>query len=398
MLSKLKLFIQTHVKLSIILGLILLLFIGTATYIVIRTITSNHKSSSITSNNPSGSSDDTKQKDTSSPSKSSDGTKKSEDKSKQATNKTGGSSTVPSNNGTGGGGSNTPQPNTPGDGGSTGPKKNCIIKPSACGYPDGSNTGYKHTGVTLSTSGITINQDGDFIISQDNTIIDSKRIDGCVIVRAKNVTIKRSLITNCQAFYNIWMQELPGGGIRDTSNFLMEDVEVDGNQVFTNAAIVDDNGKGMTIRRMDMHDVADGPHPGENWLIEDSYIHNMYVCPNDCHTDSIQSAGAINVTIRHNTILNNPDNNGTGGKNAVVRIATEQGPVNGFIVDNNLLDGGNYAVQVRSQGNGAPTGVVITNNRIVPTWRFAPYDFTGIPLTLTGNFRDDTLEALDTPM
>ena len=286
----------------------------------------------------------------------------------------------------------------PDPGGSPTTKKNCVVKPSACGYPDETNTGYKHTGVTLTTNGININNEGDFIISQDNTVIDSKRIDGCVIVKAKNVTIKRSLITGCRAYYNIWMQEKAGGGIADTSNFLMEDVEVDGNKVFTNAAIVDDNGKGMVIRRMHMHDVADGPHPGENWLIEDSYIHDMYVCPNECHTDSIQSAGASNVTIRHNTILNNPDNAGTGGKNAVVRIATEQGPVDNFIVDNNLLDGGNYAVQVRSQGNGAPRGVKVTNNRIVPTWRFAPYDFTGIPVVLTGNFRDDTLAPLNTPM
>lgn len=401
MLYRLKLFIQSHLQLVIVGGGLVVLLVG-----MIITIALLHQAatSPVAKNDTSSS----KSSDTSKTSNSNQQTesKKSQSKtdaSKQASNgskpstpgrsgtSNGGNSTGGGSGGTGGG---TVQP-PPSSGGT---QKNCVAHPSACGYPDATNTGYAPTGVTLTTNGIDINVDGDFIIDQDNTVIDSKRIDGCVIIRAKNVTIRRSLITNCQAYYNIWLQELPGGGIRDTSNFLMEDVEVDGNNVFTNAAIVDDNGKGLVIRRMNMHNVADGPHPGENWLIEESYIHDMYVCPNDCHTDSIQSAGAINVTLRHNTIMNNPDNNGTGGKNAVVRIATEQGPVSGFVVDNNLLDGGNYAVQVRSQGNGAPAGVVVTNNRIVPTWRFAPYDFTDIPVTLSGNFRDDTLEALNTPM
>jgi hypothetical protein len=133
----------------------------------------------------------------------------------------------------------------------------------------------------------------------------------------------------------------------------------------------------------------------------------MYVCPDECHTDSLQSAGANNVILRHNTVLNNPANAGTGGKNAVVRIATEQGNVTNFIVDNNLMDGGNYAVQVRTPSNGKISGVKITNNRIVPTWRFAPYDFyddvTGKvfgpgAVDLSGNVQDNTLAPLNTRM
>lgn len=386
--SKINQFLRSHLWVAIPIGGIIFATSTTAAYHIIQSI-AQKGTTAINREDKNASQAQTDQVDSSQK-----GSAKKD--SKQSTPEKPSTQTNP--NATGGtGGNNGSQPAN-GNGGTTEIKKNCIAQPSACGYPDASTTGYKRTGVSLSTNGITINEEGDFIIEDDNTVIDSKRIDGCVIIRAKNVTIRRSLITNCQAYYNIWLQELPGGGNRDTSNFLMEDVEVDGNRVFTNAALVDDNGRGMTVRRMDMHDVADGPHPGENWLIEDSYIHDMYVCADECHTDSIQSAGAINVTLRHNTILNNPANNGTGGKNAVVRIATEQGPVSGFVVDNNLLDGGNYAVQVRSQGHGAPAGVVVTNNRIVPTWRFAPYDFTGIPLTLSGNYRDDTLEPLNTSM
>lgn len=281
---------------------------------------------------------------------------------------------------------------TPGDG------RNCIVKPSACGYPDATNTGYKPTGVEPTTNGVTINHEGDFIVTEPGAVIDSKRIDGCVHIKAPNVTIKRSLITNCQSYFNI--RVFPEGG-----NFTLEDSEVDGNNVDgQNAALVDDSDGPLTVRRMYMHNVSDGPHPGAHWLIEDSYITDLYAC-SICHNDTIQSAGALDVTLRHNTIVNTPEDNpsGEGGKNAVVRIATEQGPVNGFVIENNLLSGGNFAVQIRSQGSGYPQGVKITNNRIVPNWRFGPYDvgpsedYVAGAVQFSGNYRDDTGEALNTP-
>lgn len=275
------------------------------------------------------------------------------------------------------------------------PTNGCIAAPSACGYPDQTNTGYQPTGVVPTTDGVTINSDGDFVITEPGAVIDSKRINGCVIVKAPNVTIKRSIITNCLSYFNIRLY--PEG-----ANFTLEDTEVDGNNVDgQNAAIVDDGQGPVTIRRMYMHNVSDGPHPGEHWLIEDSYITDLYAC-SICHNDTIQSAGAFDVTLRHNTIVNTPEDHpsGEGGKNAVVRIATEQGPVNGFVIENNLLSGGNFAVQVREQGNGFPQGVVIRNNRIVSNWRFGPYDFglnyTTGTVQLSGNYRDDNGEPLNT--
>jgi hypothetical protein len=257
---------------------------------------------------------------------------------------------------------------------------NCIASPHVCGYPDSTNTGYLPTGVTLNTNDVPINVDGDFVITQPGTVIDSKRINGCVVVKAANVTIKRSLITNCMAYYNIRLY--PGA-----PNFLLEDVEVDGNNVeIQNAALVDDGVGPVTVRRLNMHHVADGPHPGESWLIEDSYIHDLYGC-GVCHNDDIQSAGAKNVTVRHNTLTNY-----ASGKNSDILIATEQGPVKGFIVENNLLSGGQYQIQVRDggYGNGAPTGVFIRNNRVVPDWVFlGPWDVYPGEATVTGNVRDD---------
>lgn len=266
----------------------------------------------------------------------------------------------------------------------------CINKPSACGYPDATNTGWRPTGVKLTTDGVNITSEGDYVIDQPGTVVDAKEVDGCVIVRAPNVTIKRSLLTKCKSYFNIRLY--PEG-----SNFTLEDTEVDGNNAEgQDNAFVDDGHGPVTIRRMYMHNVSDGPHPGEHYLLQDSYITDLYAC-SICHNDDVQSAGAIDVTLRHNTLVNTPPDNpsGLGGRNAVVRIATEQGPVDGFVVDNNLLSGGNYAVQDRSQGNGVPQNITVTNNRIVPNWRFGPYDFDGA-VTLGGNYRDDNGAGLNT--
>jgi hypothetical protein len=258
------------------------------------------------------------------------------------------------------------------------PGVNCVKQLRACGFPDASNTGWQPTGVKLTTAGVKLTSDAEFQINTPGTVIDGKDIQGCVSIKANNVTIKRSRV-RCDSYFPIRVYE----GIR---NAVIEDTEIDGmNSGATNAAI---GFEYYTARRVNIHNVGDGPHMGTDVVIEDSYVHDLANC-DICHNDTIQSSGALNVVLRHNTFINDAD-----GKNAVVRIATEQGDSRNFLVENNLLAGGNYAVQVRSQGYGFPQGVRVINNRIVPTWRFGPFDVVDGKIEATGNFRDDTLAPL----
>jgi hypothetical protein len=255
---------------------------------------------------------------------------------------------------------------------------NCIKNLRACGFPDAGNTGWQPTGVKLTTAGVNLTSDKEFQINTAGAVIDGKDIQGCVSIKANNVTIKRSRV-RCNSYFPIRIYE----GIR---NAVIEDTEIDGmNSGETNAAV---GFEYYTLRRVNIHNAGEGPHMGTNVVIENSYVHEMANCP-ICHNDAIQSSGALNVVLRHNTFINDAD-----GKNAVVRIATEQGDSKNFLVENNLLAGGNYAVQVRSQGNGFPEGVRVINNRIVPTWRFGPFDVVDGRIEASGNFRDDNLEPL----
>jgi hypothetical protein len=258
------------------------------------------------------------------------------------------------------------------------PAVNCVKSLSACGFPDATNTGWQPTGVKLTTAGVNLTSDAEFQINTPGTVIDGKDIQGCVSIKANDVTIKRSRV-RCDSYFPIRIYE----GIR---NAVIEDTEIDGmNSGATNAAVGFDF---YTLRRVNIHNIGEGPHMGTDVLVEDSYVHDLASC-DICHNDAIQSSGAQNVVLRHNTFINDAD-----GKNAVVRIATEQGDSHNFLVENNLLAGGNYAVQVRSQGNGFPEGVRVINNRIVPTWRFGPFDVTDGKIEASGNFRDDNLAPL----
>ncbi|WP_157357346.1 hypothetical protein [Amycolatopsis nigrescens] len=257
----------------------------------------------------------------------------------------------------------------------------CIQVPSACGYPDSTNTGWRPTGITLTTDGITLTDEGELILDQPGAMVDGKDIEGCVSVKADNVVIIRSRI-RCPSFFPVRVYE----GFRGV---VLQSVEIDGlNSPTGNAAVGFD---GYAIRNSDIHHVQDGPHLGGDVLIENSYVHDLVGC-DICHNDTIQSNGARNAVLRHNTFSNQ-----AGGKNAVVRIATEQAPVFDFTVEDNLLAGGNYALQVRSQGHGFPQNVRAVRNRIVPDWRFGPFDVTGGTIFAEGNYSDDTLAPIEVP-
>jgi hypothetical protein len=269
-------------------------------------------------------------------------------------------------------------PGTPKPPAAATPSVNCLNALRACGFPDASNTGWQPTGVKLTTAGVKLTSDAEFQINTPGTVIDGKDIQGCVSIKANNVTIKRSRV-RCDSYFPIRIYE----GIR---NAVIEDTEIDGmNSGATNAAV---GFEYYTLRRVNIHNTGEGPHMGTDVLVQDSYVHDLANC-DICHNDAVQSSGARNVVLRHNTFINDAD-----GKNAVVRIATEQGDSHNFLVENNLLAGGNYAVQVRSQGNGFPEGVRVINNRIVPTWRFGPFDVVDGKIEASGNFRDDTLAPL----
>ena len=245
-------------------------------------------------------------------------------------------------------------PSAPGGGGTTPPPangKNCASKPSSCGYPDDTNTGWQHTGVTLKT----VTQD-PYVISTPGAVVSGLDIRGCVEVEAQNVTIKDSKITcDNQPMVKNFQPDGKGNLIDIGSGLLMQDVEFDGEGNVDSAGVAFDD---YTIIRGNFHNIGAAVKLGDNVDIEDSYEHDL-ASSDVSHNSGFPSDGGSNITLRHNTVLMNTQN---GFPVALYNAESPGVVVKNVTVDDNLLAGGNYLIYCGTPGKITPN-LTVTNNR-----------------------------------
>lgn len=281
------------------------------------------------------------------------------------------------------GSNNTPGGNNGGSGGPGGSSGGGANNPSCAWprFPDASCTGVP-AGTALTTS-------GSLNITADNTVIDGKLITGNVIVRANNVTIKRSKI-------------LPGNStaIRVmTGNVVVEDVEIDGQQA--NGADVANAGvviccNNYTLKRVNIHRVYEGPRVGNNVTIEDSYIHHLVRCTQNgqnCHIDVLQATAGNNIVVRHNTLLayNDVTNDPL---NASFIIKADTGPINNVLVERNYMNGGNYTIYAQSAAYNT-SNVTIRDNHFGRNFRYGPKSLGSVNnLVWSGNVWADNKQII----
>ncbi len=210
----------------------------------------------------------------------------------------------------------------------------CLPNPSACGYPDGSNTGVP-AGTVLTPSS------GDFTVRNDGAVIDGMDIDGCITIAASNVVIRDSRIS-CPGPYGIHLDDRIAA-----TNLLIEDTEVD----CENTQATGIAGHNLAAVRVNVHGCENGLAMDDNTSLTDSWIHDLFTGPGG-HSDGIQSGGQ-HVLIQHNTI----SNLSPGGTSAVI---TDPSSTADFTVSGNILDGGGYPLYCPKT---AANGFTVTGNR-----------------------------------
>ena len=218
------------------------------------------------------------------------------------------------------------------------------------GFPDASNTGVP--------AGVTLKPSGSLVITKAGTVIDGLNITGQVEILAPNVTIQNSRITTT-SWAAIYIQQ----GVKGT---IVKDSEIsnygDGANHSNGIA-----GEG-TFLRNDIFHVENGIGVLGPSLIQDNYIHDMQASGAP-HYDGIEINGGGDVTIRHNTVINDFT------YVSAVMINNDFEPVWNVVVDNNYLAGGGYTVYSDGRfDGGAITGVSFTNNLIGKgTWGYAGF-------------------------
>ena len=234
---------------------------------------------------------------------------------------------------------------------------------------DAEKPGLDNTGYTgdLTTS--------DFQYAKtDGMVIEGLDLTGPVYVKANNVTIRNCRIT--------------GGTYGVQANFgktglLIEDCEI------TQSKSAGIFGNDFTARRVYIHNTgADGIKPGNDWVVEYSYITDMGSIEG-AHADGVQMVSGSNGTLRYNT-FEMPANT-TGFENSqVILLKTDSGAIDDITIDNNWINGGGYSVQVR----GTPTDITITNNRFGRDYNYWVI-IADVDITWSGNTWEDSGEIIE---
>ena len=248
--------------------------------------------------------------------------------------------------------------------------------------PDATNTGVP-AGTALSV------YNGDMTITTAGTVIDGLDIRGYVVVKAPNVTIKRSVIRGGAA-------PTVGKGLLSivqagASNFLVEDVTVvpTNPNPYINGINVNQAG---TFRRVNISGSVDGIMIyGSGVNVVNSYIHDLTHFTSDpnwgggpSHDDSIQIQGGTGIKITNNTLK--------GAYNSAVMITQDAGITKDLWINNNWIDGGGCSLNYGSNG-AYKTGMQANNNRFGRAQRVAGcaiiHNAAMSDLVPTGNVWDD---------
>jgi hypothetical protein len=265
------------------------------------------------------------------------------------------------------------------------------------GWPGPSNTGHP-AGVQLTnTSGRTI--------TADNTIIDGEKITGGLTIRGKNVVVRNSWIISSfgtgESVNGTGVIKIQSGG-----SATIERCTLDGSNR-THTAIWFD-GSSLVARGNNMFGTNDGIFvwDGNNFTIEDNYLHAFTEAASNGHVDGFQTEGASHGVIRHNTI------DVTQGQTSAIAIWNSRRNSDDILVENNLLTGGGFTIYAEdySPSEASPAGgYTVTNIRFINN-KFSTVHFPcvgdfgvwftrGAPTdgwTRTGNIVLETSQNIDT--
>ena len=213
----------------------------------------------------------------------------------------------------------------------------------AAGWPGPSNSGYPPGTQLVNTSGRTIRT--------DNTVIDGEKITGGLVIAAKNVTVRNSWIISSfgtgQAVNGTGVVKVESG-----ASATIERCTLDGSNR-THAGIFY-QGASLVARGNNIFGVNDGifSWDGDNFTLEDNYLHDFTTETSNGHIDGFQTEGASHGVIRHNTF------DVSQSQNAALSIWNSRRNSDDISVDNNLMTGGGFTVYAEdySPSEQSPAG------------------------------------------
>jgi hypothetical protein len=220
----------------------------------------------------------------------------------------------------------------------------CMPRPSACGYPDATNTGVPR-GTRLERV------DGTVELRSPGMVYSGREVHGQIRVLARDVTIEKVRVVS-DAYYPI----STFGEDKQPTGTVIRDVEIDMQGQEEAKGIAFDN---YSATRVWFHNGLDCAHAGTNVVITDSFCDLPRLPPgSSAHADGFQSDGGANQVFRHNTIRN------PNGQTSAILLSTNTAPIDKVVIEDNLMSGGGYTVYCGTGEGGVATNTAYTNNVI----------------------------------
>jgi hypothetical protein len=243
---------------------------------------------------------------------------------------------------------------------------------------------------------------GDRTITQDGTIIDGQWIDGCLAIKANNVTIINSYVRSGNWCVGGDGQSGPAvistGACHDQTrspkNLRIIDSEVTAGNVGQTSL----NGISTcnySLLRVNVHGGAQTVWTASNVQINDSYIHDPSSNSAPGHTEAVDGDSGTNVQIVHNWIsaVTVPvAASQTGG----IALNNSWGPASFFTITDNFIEGGQGAdINFGATGRAwsTATNITFTGNRLSPVTAYGTSYFYGWNSSLPGMVWADILQS-----
>ncbi|MGW6500994.1 hypothetical protein [Nonomuraea angiospora] len=217
------------------------------------------------------------------------------------------------------------------------------LNPAERSWPGPDNTGVP--------GNVPLRESGSIRVTKNGTVIDGVEVTGYITVEADDVTIRNTRVRGTKGWWGILQRE-------GRTGLKVEDSEIFGNGKERTQFGILNQGKMITVRRVDIHTISNGILTQQG-LVEDSYVHDPKYYSGD-HTDMIMSTGppapGTELIIRRNTVINTLDQTGA------IALFQDFGVVKNVTVEGNLLAGGGWSLYAGAGAKGTSSNIKVIGN------------------------------------